>query len=139
MKYFREEALRNIKPQYDENFGETCDWNNFLQSMFSFHCPMFDVSGLDEVTLSLLQNEYVCDEWSGWENTNKAFTMDNFPLSHLAVLPEGIVLTYHPYQIDCFVSGEYHVVIPMDKVTQCLKYRYNTYLNGLPQLKQFIK
>jgi hypothetical protein len=31
-------------------------------------------------------------------------------LTHFAVLPEGIVLTYHPYQIDCFAAGEYHAV-----------------------------
>ncbi len=38
----------------------------------------------------------------------KPFTEKDFPLTHFAVLPEGIVLTYHPYQIDCFAAGEYH-------------------------------
>ena len=140
IKSFREETLRNIKPQYDENYGETCDWDDFLQSVFSFQCPMFDMSGMDEVTLSLLQHEYVCDEWSGWGYTdNEAFTLSNFPLPHFAVLPEGIVLTYHPYQIDCFASGEYHVMIPFDKASKYLQYKYRHYIDKLPKLEQFVK
>lgn len=140
MKQLREEVLRRIKPQYDENHGMTSDWSGFLQSMFSFHCPMFDMSSWDETTRSLLEHEYVCDEWSGWGHMgNDAFTLDNFPLPHLAVLPEGIVLSYHPYQIDCFMSGEYHVLIPFEKISLYLQYRYYNYTDGLPRLEQFIK
>ena len=140
IKSFREETLRNIKPQYDENYGETCNRDDFLQSVFSFHCPLFDMSGMDEITLSLLKHEYVCDEWSGWGDTdNEAFTLNNFPLPHFAVLPEGIVLTYHPYQIDCFASGEYHVMIPFDKASKYLQYKYRYYIDKLPKLEQFVK
>lgn len=140
MKRFREEVLKNIKQQYDENFGETSDWNEFSQSVFSFHCPMFDMSGCDEVTCSLLEYEYVCDEWPGWGNAvEEAFTLDNFPLPHLAVLPEGVVLTYHPYQIDCFASGEYHVVIPFDKANRYLQRGYRNCSDELPKLEQFVR
>lgn len=140
IKQFREEALRRIKLQYDENNDGTSDWNAFLQSVFSFHCPMFDMSGLDETTRSLLKHEYVCDEWSGWGHTgNDAFTLDNFPLPHLAVLPEGFVLSYHPYQIDSFMSGEYHVLIPFERISHCLQFRYRNYTDGFPKLEQFVR
>jgi len=140
MRHFREEALRSIKLQYDENYGEKSDWDDFVQSVFSFHCPMFDMSGLDETMRSMLEHEYVCDEWSGWGCADKeTFTLDNFPLPHLAVLPEGFVLNYHPYQIDCFASGEYHVMIPFDKIGQCLQYKYRNYTDELPKLEQFVK
>lgn len=140
MKQFREETLRRIKLQYDENFGETTGWDGFLQSVFSFHCPMFDTSGWDETTRSLLEHEYVCDKWSGWGHTgNDAFTLDNFPLPHLAVLPEGIVLSYHPYQIDCFMSGEYHVLIPFEKIIHCLQHRYHNHTDDFPRLEQFVR
>lgn len=140
MKQFREEALRRIKLQYDENYDGTSDYDDFLQSVFSFHCPMFDMSSWDETTRSLLEHKYICDEWSGWGYIgNDAFTLDNFPLPHLAVLPEGIVLSYHPYQIDCFMSGEYHVLIPFEKISHCLQYKYCNYIDGYPKLEQFIK
>ena len=139
MKQFREEVLRRIKQQYDENYNETSDYDDFLRSMFSFHCPMFDTSDWDETTRSLLEHEYVCDEWSGWKYTNKAFTLNNFPLPHLAVLPEGVVLTYHPYQIDCFMSGEYHVMIPFDKINQYLQFEYHHNTEDLPNLEQFVR
>lgn len=140
MKQFREEALRRIKLQYDESYDGTSDYDDFLQSVFSFHCPMFDMSSWDETTRSLLEHEYICDEWSGWGYIgNDAFTLDNFPLPHLAVLPEGIVLSYHPYQIDCFMSGEYHVLIPFEKISHCLQYKYCNYIDSYPKLEQFIK
>ena len=140
MNRFREEALRRIKLQYDENYDGTSDWYDFQQSVFSFHCPMFDTSSLDETTRSLLEHEYVCDEWSGWGYTgNDAFTLDNFPLPHLAVLPEGLVLSYHPYQIDCFMSGEYHVLVPFEKISYCLQHRYRNHIDGFPKLEQYVR
>ena len=94
---------------------------------------MFDMSGWDEATHSLLGHEYVCDEWFGWGHAgNDAFTLDNFQLPYLAVLPDRIVLSYHPYQIDCFMSGEYHVLIPFEKISHCLQYRYCNLLTVTP-------
>lgn len=114
LRLFRNEALKSIHQEYDEKSGRESDWKDFTRSVFSFHSPMVYLSGVDENMLALLEHDYMCDEWSGWGYpTDKAFTLDNFPLPHLAVLPEGIVLTYHPYQIDCFASGEYHIVIPL--------------------------
>lgn len=140
MKFFRTEVLKSLKQKYEENYGGTIAWDDFVQSVFSFHCPMFDMSDWDEITRSLLENNYVCDEWSGWGPVDDhPFTLANFPLPHLAVLPEGIVLSYHPYQIDCFAVGEYHALIPLDKANPCLRYKYRYASDQLTKLEDFIK
>lgn len=140
MNFFRKEALKYMKPKYDEGFEESLTWENYKQSVFSFHCCMVDTDNMDELMRSFLVHQYTCDEWSGWGcPSDSAFTMDDFPLPHFALLPEGIVLTYHPYQIDCFAAGEYHVVIPFDSITHCLWHKYHAYPQIVPTLKQFIK
>lgn len=140
IKRFRKETLARLKRRYDKNNGGESDLDDFKQLVFSFYCPMFGSSGLDNVMRSMLQHKYECDEWSGWGiPDNKTFTMDNFPLPHLAVLPEGIALSYHPYQIDCFGSGEYLIVVPYDKVGQCLQYRYRHNPDDMPCVNDFIK
>ena len=89
---------------------------------------------------SFLVHQYSCDEWSGWDSASmKPFTMDDFPLPHLAILPEGIVVTYHPYQIECFASGEFNPVVPFDSVLQCLSCEYHSQPKMLPKLEQFLK
>ncbi|MFW5523200.1 MAG: RsiV family protein, partial [Segatella copri] len=75
--------------------------------------------------------------WTGY--TEKAFTEKDFPLTHFAVLPEGIVLTYHPYQIDCFAAGEYHAVIPFKEANRCLMFDYSKHEDLKPKLQRFIK
>lgn len=63
----------------------------------------------------------------------------DFPLTHFAVLPEGIALTYHPYQIDCFAAGEYHAVIPFKEANKCLMFDYSKHEDLKPKLQRFIK
>ena len=63
----------------------------------------------------------------------------DFPLTHFAVLSEGIVLTYHPYQIDCFAAGEYHAVIPFKEANKCLMFDYSKHEDLKPKLQRFIK
>ncbi len=46
-------------------------------------------------------------------------------LQHVAVLPQGISLSYHPYQLGAPWEGEYHVLIPYDKIKACLKFDYS--------------
>ena len=109
-----------------------------MQQAFSFHTPMFD-EDIDDIWKSLLVHEYECDKWSGWENAIKEkFSLDNFPLPHFALLPEGIVVTYHPYQIDCFAAGEYHAVVPYSKANPCLLHTYNEQTDKLPKLEDYI-
>ncbi len=87
-----------------------------------------------------LYHNYSCDEWAGWNGYNeKAFTEKDFPLTHFAVLPEGIVLTYHPYQIDCFAAGEYHAVIHFKEANKCLMFDYSKHEDLKPKLQRFIK
>lgn len=64
---------------------------------------------------------------------------EGFPLTHFAVLPEGIVLMYHPYQIDCFAAGEYHAVIPFKDANRCLMFDYSKHEDLKPTLQRFIK
>lgn len=51
----------------------------------------------------------------------------------------GIVLTYHPYQIDCFAAGEYHAVIPFKEANKCLMFDYSKHEDLKPKLQRFIK
>lgn len=109
-----------------------------MQQAFSFHTPIFDEE-VDDVWNSLLVHEYECDEWSGWETAIKEkFSIANFPLSHFALLPEGIVVTYHPYQIDCYGAGEYHAVVPYGKANPCLLTTYHEDTDRFPKLDDYI-
>lgn len=140
LQRFRHLVLESLKKEYDFNYERESSWEYFTNSIFSFHCPMVDTSGMDEVMQSFLVHNYSCDEWAGWTGyTEKAFTEKDFPLTHFAVLPEGIVLTYHPYQIDCFAAGEYHAVIPFKDANKCLMFDYSPYEDLKPKLQRFIK
>ena len=140
MQHFRHLVLESLKKEYDFCYERESSWEDFTHSIFSFHCPMVDTSGMNEVMQSLLVHNYSCDEWAGWNGYNeKPFTEKDFPLTHFAVLPEGIVLTYHPYQIDCFAVGEYHAVIPFKDANKCLMFDYSKHEDLRPKLKRFIK
>lgn len=137
---FRLKVLKSMKPQYDEMYERRSSWDEFTWNIFSFHCSSIDTSGMDKVVRDMLENHYTCDGWAGWKGYNDvAFTEQDFPLTHLAVLPEGIVLTYHPYQIDCFAAGEYHVVVPFRDAASYLKFDYSGHENLKPTLGRFVK
>lgn len=137
---FRKMVLESLKAEYDLRYEKKSSWDEFTSCVFSFHCPSIDVYSKDDVVRSLLEHYYSCDEWAGWNGYNEeAFDERNFPLTHFAVLPEGIVLTYHPYQIDCFAAGEYHAVVPFKEANQCLVYDYSKHEKMKPGLKRFIK
>ncbi len=140
MQTMRQLAIKSLKEEYDIGSERESSWEDFTNSIFSFHCPIIDTSELDEVSKSMLVHNYSCDEWAGWTGDNeKAFTENDFPLTHFAVLPGGIVLTYHPYQIDCFNAGEYNVVIPFEDVNPCLKFDYSKHEDLKPTLQRFLK
>ena len=140
VQQFRHLALESLKKEYDFCYECENSWEDFTHSIFSFHCPMIDTSGMDDVMRSLLVHNYSCDDWAGWNGYNeKAFTEKDFPLTHFAVLPEGIVLTYHPYQIDCYAAGEYHAVVPFKDANKCLMFDYSKHEDLKPQLQRFIK
>lgn len=140
LQQFRHLVLESLKKEYDFCYERESSWADFTHRIFSFHCPILETSGMDKVMLSLLDHNYSCDGWAGWKGYNeKAFTEKDFPLTHFAVLPEGIVLTYHPYQIDCYAAGEYHAVIPFKDANKCLMFDYSKHEDLKPQLQRFIK
>ena len=135
----RKEVMLSLKEWHDVLYNEDSSMEDFMQQAFSFHTPMFD-EDLDDIWKSLLVHEYECDEWSGWENAIKEeFSLNNFPLPHFALLPEGIVVTYHPYQIDCFAAGEYNALVPYSRANPCLLYDYNELPDLFPKLSDFIQ
>ena len=140
LQQFRHLVLESLKKEYDFCYERESSWADFTHRIFSFHCPILETSGMNNVMLSLLDHNYSCDGWAGWKGYNeKAFTEKDFPLTHFAVLPEGIVLTYHPYQIDCYAAGEYHAVIPFKDANKCLMFDYSKHEDLKPQLQRFIK
>lgn len=139
MVQFRKEVMKSLKEWHDGLYNEDSPMEDFMQQAFSFHTPIFD-EDMDEIWKSLLVHEYECDEWSGWETAIKEeFSFNNFPLPHFALLPEGIVVTYHPYQIDCFAAGEYHAIVPYNKLNSCLVHSYNELTELLPRLSDFVE
>ena len=137
---FRHLVLESLKKEYDYHYECESSWKDFTNYVFSFHCPVIDTGGVDDVMRSFLVHDYSCDVWAGWDGYyDKSFTEKDFPLTHFAVLPDGIVLTYHPYQIDCFAAGEYHAVIPFKDANKCLMFDYSKHEDLKPTLQRFIK
>ena len=140
LQHFRHLVLESLKKEYDFFNEQESSWEDFTHLVFSFHCPVIGIEDENNFIPSLLDHNYSCDEWAGLNGYNeKAFTENDFPLTHFAVLPEGIVLTYHPYQIDCFVAGEYHGVIPFKDANKCLLFDYSKHEDLKAKLQRFIK
>lgn len=140
LRTFRRKMLDRLKMEYDSNYGEVSSWEDFFSSVASFHSPILDLEGLDDISRSFLQHDYLCDEEGGWSGISaNPFTEEDFPLPHLAILPEGVVVTYHPYQIDCFASGEYHVLIPFKDIAGCLNCDYSNSGENTARIERFLK
>lgn len=140
MQAFRKMVLKGLKNEHDSRNDRKSSWEEFTNSIFSFHCSSIDTVGIGNEVCPVIEHYYSCDDKVGWDGFyERAFTESNFPLTHFAILPEGIVLTYHPYQIDCFAAGEYHVVIPLGNANKCLLYPCRENAAGLPVLEDFIK
>lgn len=69
-------------------------------------------------------DDYPCGDWS--ENKSEAIPKNKglIPLQHIAILPQGIVVSYHPYQIGGFSEGDYHILVPFKNVGE---YRLQDY------------
>ena len=135
---FRKEVMKALKERHDNIYEEKSSLEDFMQQAFSFHTPILD-EDMDDIWKSLLVHEYECDEWSGWSTAAKeAFSLDNFPLPHFALLPEGVVVSYHPYQIDCFAAGEYHAIVPYSKASPCMSHTYCEDSDNYPKLEDYL-
>lgn len=100
-KTLKTQMLHQLKKMYDErNPSEESTWSDSFDSY---------------------ESEYVCDK-TEWPSQ---IPEGDCPLPHFAILPEGVVLTFHPYQVDSFANGEYHVIVPFDKIRGCLNNDYS--------------
>lgn len=146
-KKIRQLTLDALKELYDMKYDKYSmeGFKNIVSSLITE-----DEEAEDSDTVAEDQNEqtdpipefreYACDEWSGWENHyGKPTNDENFPLPHFAILPEGVSITYHPYQIDCFAAGEYNAFIPFEKVAACLNYDYSVNKTEPGGLEKFIR
>lgn len=114
-------VLRSMKKQHDDYRGQENEWQDYTKAVFSGWGFL-----------------YCCDKNTEWKDKDTPYNLSDFPLPHLAIIPEGVVLTYHPYQIDCFGAGEYHAVVPLKDVAECLRYQYKQDTSP-KQLDMFIK
>ncbi|MCD8301486.1 MAG: hypothetical protein LUC44_00540 [Prevotellaceae bacterium] len=73
-------------------------------------------------------------------NESFSYPCDKFmPMPHFAILPEGVVVTYHRYQVDSFAGGEYHVLIPSEEIQPCIDYDYWKNETSRPRLDLFLR
>lgn len=134
----RKEVLKALKEWHDDLYEENNSMEEFMQQAFSFRAPIDD-EDIDDVLKLFIFHDYECDEWSGWKTSiSEKFSLDNFPLPHFALLPEGIVVTYHPYQIGSFAAGEYHAIVPYSKINSCLLYTYHEETDKFPKLDDYV-
>ena len=65
-------------------------------------------------------DDYPCGDWSN--NKSETIPKDKglIPLQHIAILPQGIVVSYHPYQIGAFLEGDYHILVPFKNIGEYL-------------------
>lgn len=64
-------------------------------------------------------DDYPCGDWSG--NNGENMSKEQIPLQHIAILPQGIVTSYHPYQVGAFSEGDYHILVPFEDIGEYLK------------------
>lgn len=70
---------------------------------------------------------YPCRDWS--DNKGETIPKDKglIPLQHIAILPQGIVVSYHPYQIGALSEGDYHILVPFKNVGEYLLQDYSKF------------
>lgn len=70
-------------------------------------------------------DDYPCGDWS--DNKSETIPKDKglIPLQHIAILPQGIVVSYHPYQIGAFSEGDYHILVPFKNIGEYLLQDYS--------------
>ena len=136
---FRQKALECLKDMF-----HYLSWEEFTHDIFSYHSSFYE----DEYEkrkkynqpLTPLSQMYECDGWAGWKGyQEKPFTESDFPLTHLALLPEGVALSYHPSQIASRTDGDFHVLIPYDKVKDYLNVSYSKVSGINPGLQKFFR
>lgn len=72
-------------------------------------------------------DDYPCEEWSGNNGEFMLQGKEMIPLQHVAILPEGIVTSYHPYQIGGLSEGDCHILVPFKDVGEYLLQDYSKF------------
>lgn len=72
-------------------------------------------------------DDYPCGDWSNNKSENIPKDKGLIPLQHIAILPQGIVVSYHPYQIGAFSEGDYHILVPFKNVGEYLLQDYSKF------------
>lgn len=72
-------------------------------------------------------DDYPCEKWSG--NNDESMKNDNgmIPLQHVAILPQGIVASYHPYNIGGLAEEDYHITVPFKDIAGYLLQDYTEF------------
>lgn len=125
---FRRKALECLKNLFEDERESKLSWKEFTDEIFSYHSFAYEdeQAKKGKKRLTPLIAMYVCDGWAGWKGYNEVpFTETDFPLTHLALLPEGVVLTYHNWQIFVISDNDYHALVPYDSVADCLNFSYS--------------
>lgn len=66
-------------------------------------------------------------------------SINSLPLPYFALLPEGIVVSYSQYKIDSYANGEYHVVVPYEKIPGALIYDYSNHTDEKKGIGHYIR
>ena len=72
-------------------------------------------------------DDYPCGDWSNNKSENIPKDKGLIPLQHIAILPQGIVVSYHPYQIGAFSEGDCHILVPFKNVGEYLLQDYSKF------------
>lgn len=94
--------------------------------------------GVNGVTTDFTDG-YPCEKWSGNETESQRKAYGSLPLQHMAILPEGVVLSYHPYHVAGFPDGDIHVLIPFDKIKKYMTQDYYNVNNDRLDISDFLK
>ncbi len=148
--YYKTDALlggahdnpRSFYITYDKQRNEIVDANNtikegminafkekvpdWVNQQYEFWCHGDSLGG-----------DYPCDEIGGCFSTNKGDL--HLPLPHLAILPDGVVISFHPYQIGSFADGEFHVLIPKEDIKDFLDHDFWNNDSITKPLSYFVK
>lgn len=95
-------------------------------------------SGVNRV-LTDFTDGYSCEKWSGNKTEAQRKSYGSLPLQHMAILPEGIVLSYHPYHVAGLSEGDIHVLIPFDKIKKYMTQDYYNVNNDRLDISDFLK
>lgn len=120
-----------IKKKYTKNVSSV-SYDVTLDILNELH------GGVNGVTTDFTDG-YPCEKWSGNETESQRKAYGSLPLQHMAILPEGVVLSFHPYHVAGLPEGDIHVLIPFDKIKKYMTQDYYNVNNDRLDISDFLK